>query len=49
LDQETVDVGRINSFTARLDKITKTRMVFMDSASWRWDPHEATQGELQGE
>jgi len=28
LDQETVDVGSINSFKGRLDKIRKTRMVF---------------------
>jgi len=28
LDQETVDVGSINSFKARLDKIRKTRMGF---------------------
>ena len=49
LDQETVDVGSINSFKGRLDKMRKTRIwVFMDSAwsangakpyaSWRWDP-----------
>jgi len=56
LDQETVDVGSINSFKGRLDKIGKNKDgFFMDSAwstkpqaSWRWDPHEATQGELQG-
>ena len=29
LDQETVDVGSINSFKGRLDKIRKTRMGFM--------------------
>jgi len=29
LDQETVDVGSINSFKGRLDKITKTRMGFL--------------------
>ena len=28
LDQETVDVGSINSFKGRLDKIRKTRMGF---------------------
>ena len=28
LDQETVDVGSINSFKDRLDKIRKTRMGF---------------------
>ena len=28
LDQETVDVGSINSFKSRLDKIRKTRMGF---------------------
>jgi len=55
LDQETVDVGSINSFKGRLDKIKKG-WFFMDPvwsamplASWRSDPHEATQGELQGE
>jgi len=36
LDQETVDVGSINSFIY-LDKIRKTRMVFMDSA-WSAKP-----------
>ena len=29
LDQETVDVGSINSFEGRLDKIRKTRMGFL--------------------
>jgi len=29
LDQETVDVGSINSFKGRLDKIRKTRMGFL--------------------
>ena len=29
LDQETVDVGSINSFKGRLDKIRKTRMCFL--------------------
>ena len=28
LDQETVDVGSINSFKGRLDKIRKTRVGF---------------------
>jgi len=28
LDQETGDVGSINSFKGRLDKIRRTRMVF---------------------
>jgi len=37
LDQETVDVGSINSFKGRLDKIRKTRWVFMDSA-WSAKP-----------
>jgi len=32
LDQETVDVGSINSFKGRLDKIEKQGWVFMDSA-----------------
>ena len=31
LDQETVDVGSINSFKGRLDKIRKTRMGFYGS------------------
>jgi len=30
LDQETVDVGSINSFKGRLDKIRKTRMGFFN-------------------
>ena len=29
MDQETVDVGSINSFKGRLDKIRKTRMGFL--------------------
>ena len=29
LDQETVDVGSINSFKGRLDKVRKTRMGFL--------------------
>jgi len=29
LDQETVDVGSINSFKGRLDKIRRTRMGFL--------------------
>ena len=29
LDQETVDVGSMNSFKGRLDKIRKTRMGFL--------------------
>ena len=37
MDQETVDVGSINSFKGRLDKIRKTRMSFMDSA-WSAKP-----------
>ena len=32
LDQETVDVGSINSFKGRLDKIRKKGWVFMDPA-----------------
>jgi len=33
LDQETVDVGSLNSFKGRLDKIRKTRIgYFMNSA-----------------
>jgi len=35
LDQETVDVGSINSFQGRLDKIRKTRMVFYGSCMVR--------------
>ena len=41
---------------AGLIKLERQGWVFMDSAwsakpwaSWRWDPREATQGELQGE
>jgi len=41
---------------AGLKRLEKQGWVFMDSAwsakpqaSWRWDPREATQGELQGE
>ena len=29
MDQKTVDVGSINSFKGRLDKIRKTRMGFL--------------------
>ena len=35
LDQETVDVGRINSFKGRLDKIRKTMMGFYGSCMVR--------------
>ena len=35
LDQETVDVGSINSFKGRLDKIRKTRMGFYGSCMVR--------------
>ena len=57
LDQETVDVGSIDSFKGRLDKIRKTRMGFLWTlhGPLRPRPHgdgtppEATQGELQGE
>jgi len=56
LDQETVDVGSINSFKGRLDKIRKTRMGFYGFCVVRKalglmeiGPREATQGELQGE
>jgi len=54
LYQETVDVGSVNSFKGRLDKIRKTRMgcygfcmVRKALGLWRLDPREATQGELQ--
>jgi len=53
LDQETVDVGCINSFKGRLDKIRKTRMGFYGFCMVRkalglmeMGPREATQGEL---
>ena len=56
MDQETVDVGSINSFKGRLDKIRKTRMGFYGSRMvhkalglMEIGPREATQGELQGE
>jgi len=56
LDQETVDVGSINSFKGKLDKIRKTRMGFYGSCMVRKalglmeiGPREATQGESQGE
>jgi len=59
LDQETVDVGSINSFKGRLDKIRKTRMGFYGFCMVRkrrkalclmeMGPHVATQGELQSE
>ena len=45
MDQETVDVGSINSFKGRLDKIRKTRMGFYGFCMvrkalglMRWDP-----------
>ena len=38
LDQETVDVGSINSFKARLDKIRKTRMGFFMDSAWSAKP-----------
>jgi len=34
LDQETVDVGSINSFKGRLHKIRKTRMGFLWILLW---------------
>jgi len=58
LDQETVDVGSINSFKSRLDKIRKTNkdgffygfcMVRKALGLMEIGPREATQGELQGE
>jgi len=56
LDQETVDVGSINSFKGRIDKIRKTRMFFCGFCLVRkalglmeMGPREATQSELQGE
>ena len=56
LDQETVDVGSINSFKGRIDKIRKTRMCFYGSCMVRKalglmeiGLHEATQGESHGE
>jgi len=55
LDQETVDVGSINSFKDRLDKIRKTRMGFYGFCMVRkalglmeMGPREATQGEANG-
>ena len=38
LDQETVDVGSINSFKGRLDKIRKTRMGFFLDSAWSAKP-----------
>ena len=38
LDQETVDVGSINSFKGRLDKIRKTRMGFFMDPAWSAKP-----------
>ena len=38
LDHETVDVGSINSFTGRLDKIRKTRMGFFMDPVWSTKP-----------
>jgi len=57
LDQETVDVGSINSFKGRLDKIKKNKdglfygfcMVRKALGLKEIGPREATQGELQGE
>ena len=39
LDQETVDVGSINSFKGRLDKIRKTRMGFFMDSAWSAKPY----------
>ena len=56
MDLETVDVGSINSFKGRIDKIRKTRMFFCGFCLVRkalglmeMGPREATQSELQGE
>jgi len=38
LDQETVDVGSINSLKGRLDKIRKTRMGFFMDPVWSAKP-----------
>jgi len=38
LDQETVDVGSINSFKGRLDKLRKTRMGFFMDPAWSAKP-----------
>ena len=38
LDQETVDVGSINSFKGRLDKVIKTRMGFFMDYAWSAKP-----------
>jgi len=38
LDQETVDVGSINSFKGRLDKIRKTGMGFFMDSAWSAKP-----------
>ena len=38
LDQETVDVGSINSFKVRLDKIRKTMMGFFTDSAWSAKP-----------
>jgi len=38
LDQETVDVGSINSFKGRLDKIRKTMMGFFMDPVWSAKP-----------
>ena len=57
MDKETVDVGSINSFKGRLDKIKKQGWVFMDPA-WSAKPRPHGDGtpvrprkvsELQGE
>jgi len=37
-DQETVDVGSINSFKGGLDKIRKTRMGFFMDLAWTTKP-----------
>jgi len=38
LDQETVDVGSINSFKGRLDNIRKTRVGFFMDSAWSAKP-----------
>jgi len=38
LDQETVDMGSINSFKGRLDKIRKRRMGFFMDSAWSAKP-----------
>ena len=38
LDQETVDVGSINSFKGRLDKIRKNKDGFFMNPAWSAKP-----------